>query len=82
MRRPGWVLHDLRRSFRTLASRAGVNADYAERALGHVIGGIRGTYDKHEYYREKQDAFEAVATLVERIVNPPANVVTPLRRRR
>jgi integrase len=78
----GWVLHDLRRSFRTLASRAGVNADYAERALGHVIGGIRGTYDKHEYYREKQDAFEAVATLVERIVNPPANVVTPLRRRR
>ena len=77
----GWVLHDLRRTARTLMSRAGVNTDYAERALGHVIGGIRGTYDKHEYYREKQDAFEALASLVERIVHPPADVVTPLRRK-
>jgi len=32
-----WVLHDLRRTARTLMSRAGVNADIAERALGHVI---------------------------------------------
>jgi integrase len=30
----GWVLHDLRRTARTLMSRAGVNTDYAERALG------------------------------------------------
>ena len=35
----GWVIHDLRRSARTLLSRAGVNADIAERCLGHVIPG-------------------------------------------
>ena len=42
----GWRLHDLRRSCRTLMSRAGVSADVAERCLGHVIGGVRGVYDQ------------------------------------
>ena len=46
-----WRLHDLRRTARTLMSKAGVNADHAERALGHVIAGVRGTYDKYEYLR-------------------------------
>src|SRR5262249_26268078 len=41
----GWTLHDLRRTARTLMSRAGVAADIAERCLGHVIGGVRGVYD-------------------------------------
>ena len=77
-----WRLHDLRRSCRTLMSRANVNADVAERCLGHVLSGVRGTYDRHAYQAEMQHAFEAVASLVERIVNPPADVVTPLRRRR
>ena len=43
----GWTLHDLRRTARTLMSRAGVSSDHAERCLGHVMGGIRGTYDRH-----------------------------------
>jgi integrase len=71
-----WVLHDLRRTGRSLLSRAGINADHAERCLGHVIGGIRGTYDRHEFYLEKKHAFDALAALVERIINPPpSNVV-------
>ena len=45
----GWTLHDLRRTARSLMSRAGVPTDHAERALGHVIGGIRATYDRHEF---------------------------------
>jgi integrase len=57
----GWTLHDLRRTARSLMSRAGVNADIAERCLGHVIGGVRGTYDRHEYLQEKRAAFEALA---------------------
>jgi integrase len=72
----GWRLHDLRRTARSLMSRAGVNVDHAERCLGHVIGGVRGTYDRHAYYAEKKHAFEALAALVERIINPQANVVT------
>jgi hypothetical protein len=56
-------------------SRAGIASDHAERCLGHVIEGVRGTYDRHAYYEEKKRAFEALASLVERIVNPAANVV-------
>jgi integrase len=41
----GWVLHDLRRTARSLMSRAGVPSDHAERSLGHAITGVRGTYD-------------------------------------
>ncbi|MGB8572239.1 MAG: integrase arm-type DNA-binding domain-containing protein [Pseudolabrys sp.] len=74
----GYTIHDLRRTARSLLSRAGVNADVAERCLGHVIGGVRGIYDRHEYFEEKKRAFEALASQIERIVNPQANVV-PMR---
>src|SRR5262249_32918908 len=73
----GWPVHDLRRTARTLMSRARVSTDHAERCLGHVIGGIRGIYDVHEYKDEKAEAYEALASLIERIVNPVDNV-TPL----
>jgi integrase len=74
----GWTLHDLRRTARSLMSRAGVPSDHAERALGHVIGGVRATYDKHQYRDEKRLAFEAVAAQIDRVLNPQENVV-PLR---
>jgi len=64
----GWTLHDLRRTARSLMSRAGVNTDHAERCLGHVIGGVRGVYDRHEYLAEKRQAFEALAALIDSIV--------------
>jgi integrase len=70
----GWTLHDLRRTARSLMSRAGVPSDHAERCLGHVMGGIRGTYDRHEYLNEKRHAFEALASLIEQIVDPQPNV--------
>jgi integrase len=64
----GWTLHDLRRTARSLMSQAGVNPDHAERCLGHVIGGIRGTYDRHAFKAEKRAAFEALAALIAEIV--------------
>jgi integrase len=72
----GWVVHDLRRSARSLMSRAGVPSDHAERCLGHVIPGVRGVYDRHEYLDEKAKAFEALATQVQRIIDPQPNVVS------
>ena len=75
---PRWTLHDLRRTARSLMSRASVPADHAERCLGHVIGGVRGTYDRHLYLAEKRHAFAALAALVERIVDPTADNVVPL----
>jgi len=74
-----WRLHDLRRTSRSLMSRAGINADVAERCLGHVIPGIRGTYDRHAYHAEKRHAFEALASLIQHIVVEPQNNVTALR---
>jgi integrase len=79
---PNWTLHDLRRTARSMMSRAGVPTDHAERCLGHVIGGVRGVYDKYEYLPEKRRAFEALAALIERIVNPPAANVASLDERR
>ena len=67
-------LHDLRRTSRTLLSRAGISADVAEMCLGHALGGIRGTYDRHEYQSEKAAAFEKLANRIEGIVHPSDNV--------
>ena len=71
----GWVIHDLRRTAWSLLSRAGVPSDHAERCLGHVIPGVRGVYDRHEYFDEKARAFEALAAQIGRIINPQQNVV-------
>jgi integrase len=75
----GWVVHDLRRTARSLMSRAKVDGDVAERCLGHIVGGVRETYDRHEYLEEKREAFEKLAAQIERIVNPPVDNVVPLR---
>ena len=72
-----WHIHDLRRTARSLLSRAGVQSEHAERVLGHAIGGVEGIYDRHRYDNEKAHALEKLAALVQRIVDPPAdNVVT------
>jgi integrase len=70
----GWHWHDLRRSARSLMSRAGVPVDHAEQCLGHVIGGIRANYDVYKYEKEKAEAYVALASLIERILNPVDNV--------
>jgi integrase len=76
----GWTLHDARRTARSLMSRAGVPPDHAERAIGHVLGGVRKTYDRHEFYAEKKMAFEKLAAEIRRVLHPVENVV-PLKRR-
>jgi len=74
-----WTLHDLRRTARSLMSRAGVASDHAERCLGHAIGGVRGVYDRHRYAAEMARAYEALAAQIDRIVKPRDDVVVPLR---
>jgi len=65
---PGWTIHDLRRTARSLMSQAGVAPDHAERALGHVIGGVRGVHDRHAYREEKRQAFAALAGRIDHIL--------------
>lgn len=71
-----WVIHDLRRTARSLMPRAKIDTDIAERCLGHALPGVRGVYDWHAYLDEKRDALERLGALVRSIVEPPpANVV-------
>ena len=70
-----WTFHDLRRSARSLMSRAGVSSDHAERVLGHVIPGVRGVYDRHEYAAEKRAALEKLDVQVGRILRPDEAVI-------
>jgi integrase len=49
----GWTVHDLRRTARSLSSRAGVQTEISERVLGHAVGPIQQTYDVHAYFDEK-----------------------------
>jgi integrase len=77
----GWRLHDLRRTARSLLSRAGIHSDTAEKCLGHSRGDIVERYDRHSYTREMRDAFEALAQMIETIINPPEGAVIPMRRR-
>ena len=72
----GWTLHDLRRTARSLMSRAGVPSEHSERCLGHVIGGVEGVYDRHGYRDEILIAYEKLATLIGQIVDPQPNVVS------
>jgi integrase len=78
----GWSLHDLRRTSRSLMSRAGVPSDHAEHVLGHLLPGMKKIYDRHKYYDEKKAALEKLASLIERIIGPPATKVTSLDGRR
>jgi integrase len=75
----GWVLHDLRRTARSLMSRAGVAPEIAERCLGHLQPSIQQTYDRHKYIAEMALAYEKLATLIQQIVDPQPNVVAMAR---
>jgi integrase len=71
---PAWVLHDLRRSARSIMSRY-VAPDTAERVLAHAIDGVRGVYDLYGYEAEKLAALEALAAHIERILHPTDAVI-------
>jgi integrase len=76
-----WVFHDLRRTARSLLSRARVLPHIAERVLGHAIRGVEGVYDRHSYEDEKAEALNRLAALVQTIINPPPENVVQMRGR-
>lgn len=73
-----WTFHDLRRTARSLMSRAGVRPEIAERVLGHAISGVEGVYDRHSYESEKADALVRLSNLIQSIVSPAADNVVPM----
>lgn len=79
---PHWVLHDLRRTAKTLMTRAGVLPHVSERVLGHAIEGVEGVYDQHDYFAEKNDALKKLGILVDNILNSTGKVVAIKRGRK
>jgi integrase len=78
-----WVVHDLRRSARSLLSRAGVPSEHAERVMGHSVGSaVVQTYDRHSYRDEKASALQRLAALIDGIINPRENVLPMAKRRK
>ena len=73
-----WTIHDLRRTARSLMSRAGVRPDIAERVMGHAITGVKSVYDRHDYIEEKADALIRLSGLIDIIVNAPSENVVPI----
>jgi integrase len=73
-----WRTHSLRKTARTLLDRLGVSESIAEKCLGHIKGGIVGTYNHHEAKPEKRAAFEALGREVERIATGKIGNVIPL----
>jgi integrase len=79
---PQFSVHDLRRTARSLMSRAGANADHSERVLGHVIAGVAGIYDRHAYRDEKRIVLQKLAALIEQIISgEPSKKIVPIRAR-
>jgi hypothetical protein len=72
-----WQQRDLRRTAKTLMARAGVERHISEHCLAHAMPIIEGTYDRYDYLTEKRDAFERLAAMVGRIVNPDPVKVVP-----
>jgi integrase len=65
-----WVLHDLRRTSRSLLSELRIDSDVAERVIGHRISGVRGIYDRFDYFEEKTEALKTLAAFITTILNP------------
>ena len=63
-----WRPHDIRRTVRTNLSKLGIPSDIGERVMGHVIGGVRGVYDRHSFNDEKRRALTAWEGYLSRVI--------------
>ena len=59
-----FVIHDLRRSCRSLLAQLGVSDNVAERCLNHKIKGVEGVYNRYDYFDERQKALNELANVV------------------
>lgn len=49
-----WAPHDLRRTVRTQLAALGCPQDVAEAILGHMLPGVQGAYNRHQYDAERR----------------------------
>ena len=61
-------IHDLRRTCTTNITKMGFTRFIADRVLNHIAKGVGGTYDRHDYLKEKTEALDAWATHLQAIL--------------
>jgi integrase len=74
-----WVVHDLRRTYRTRLSELKVEERVAELAIGHGKRGLARTYDLHEFESEIRSANTRWAARLHSIVSGKTAKVVKLR---
>jgi integrase len=77
--RDSWILHDLRRTARSLLTRLRIDRDVAEAVLGHRLVVVQAVYDRHDYFDEKAHALAALANLITEILDGTPHKVITLR---
>ena len=65
-----WAPHDLRRSARTLLAAMGCPGDVAESVLGHMIPGVAGVYNRHQYDAERVEWLRRLSERLEELARP------------
>ena len=67
----GWTLHDLRRTWSTLAAELGEDRDVVERILAHrsVTGGVRGIYDRFHYMPQMRTVMQNMESRINEIMS-------------
>ncbi|MGZ3753555.1 MAG: hypothetical protein ACXVAU_19875, partial [Mucilaginibacter sp.] len=63
-----WAPHDLRRTARTLLAKLGCPDAVGEMVLGHMLPGISGTYNRHQYDIEKQEWLKKLSDYLDSLV--------------
>lgn len=62
-----WSPHDLRRTVRTSLASLGCPSDVGEIMLGHVLGGVEGTYNRHTYDIERREWISKLDAYLEQL---------------
>jgi integrase len=59
-----FVVHDLRRTCRTLMADIGIREEVAEKCLNHSFSKIVQNYNRYEYKKERKEAHEKLSLLI------------------
>ncbi|MCM8858043.1 MAG: site-specific integrase [Candidatus Thiodiazotropha sp.] len=66
-----FVVHDLRRTCRSILAQNGIPSHIAERCLNHKLQGVEGIYDRYDYLEERRQALSQLADQITPSVGMP-----------
>jgi integrase len=70
-----FVIHDFRRTASTHLHEAGFNSDWIEKALAHETGGVRGVYNRAQYFEQRREMLQWWADFVDSQIEEGRKVI-------